>query len=227
MGKKKKENTIKEPLILYKNEKLAKALAGVKANILNREGERTIKSILITSSVRGEGTTTVALNYAAVSSESDGTKTLLIDANLRHPMIHKVFGIDNTRGFSEIVFEQANPSETIKASGIANLDIIPAGGLQVNLNRVFSKTLLRKAISEISGDYEAVILDGPAVSVFPDAPTMAGLVDGVIIVVAAHRTRREVIIEAKERLEEVGGHLLGTVLNKREYVIPERIYRKL
>ncbi len=221
------KNSISEPIILYKNDNVSKTFATMRSKMLDSEGENTIRSIMMTSAIRGEGVSTVALNYAAVTAESDGSRVLLIDSNLRHPSLHKVFGVDNSVGLSDVLFADIDLKQAIQNSGMPNLDILPAGEYKVNLNRLFSRSSVKRALDRINNSYDSIILDSPAVTAFPDASTIAGAVDGVLLVIAAHRTRREVITEAISRLESSGAHLVGTTLNKRAYVIPATIYNKL
>jgi succinoglycan biosynthesis transport protein ExoP len=226
-----KENEIKrnsgEPVILYRNEYYSKAFTGIMGNIENDEGENTIRSILVTSSVAGEGASTIALNFAAVLAAADTGRVLLVDADLRHPVIHKVLGVSNSAGFSDILFGNADAGGMIKSSGVKNLDVIPAGSFQANLNRVFSKNTFKRALGHIAGDYDHIVFDSPPVTVFPDAAAIAGGVDGVLLVIAAHRTRWEIIEGATRKLNKSGAHLLGTILNKRRFVIPSRVYKRI
>ncbi|PJA30444.1 MAG: hypothetical protein CO189_00040 [candidate division Zixibacteria bacterium CG_4_9_14_3_um_filter_46_8] len=227
MPTKRTEKFTSEPLRLYLDERFAKVFGSITSNILNREGENTIRSIVVTSAVRGEGVSTIALNYAAVSATSESMKVLLIDANLRHPSLHRALDAENSKGFSDILFSDIKPAQAVLKTSIENLHFLPAGQFQANLNRVFSKTAVKQAISGLNDQYDFIIMDSPAVSAFPDAATIAGAVDGVLMVISAHRTRREVIAESTKCLENTGAHILGSILNKRTYVIPERLYRRL
>ncbi|MBD3169397.1 MAG: polysaccharide biosynthesis tyrosine autokinase [candidate division Zixibacteria bacterium] len=216
-----------EPLILYRDEDHRKIFSSIQLKIRNQEGERTIRSICLTSSIRFEGTSTWAMNLAAATAENNDSRILLIDGNLRHPGLHKVFGMENKTGFSDLLFGNAQANEAIYNTGIKNLSFIPAGGFQVNLNRVLNKAVIKPVLDDIGTGYEWVIIDSPAVTAFPDAVTYSSVVDGTIIVIAAHRTRREIIQETQRQLEQSGAHILGTVLNRREYVIPDNVYRRL
>ncbi len=216
-----------EPIILYRSENIANAFTIIRGNIQNNEGEKAIKTICVTSSIRGEGSSTIALNFAASAAEADNQRILLLDANLRHPSLHKVFGIDNSDGLSDILFGNAQPEDVVKNTGITNLQLVPAGELQINLNRVFSRTAIKRALNSFGEKYDLIVLDSPPVTKFSDASTISGAVDGMILVVAAHRTRSEVISEALKQLNNSGAHILGSILNKREYIIPNSFYKRL
>jgi capsular exopolysaccharide synthesis family protein len=226
-GKRAANDDGSELIILYDDERISKAFAAIRSNIQNLEGERTIKSIMFTGSIRGEGTSTIAFNFAASTAETGEARVLLIDANLRHPCQHKLLGIDNAIGLSNVLFDNARVEQAVKRTSINNLDLMPSGNLQINLNRLLNKESFKRTLNSLEDKYSNIIIDCPPVTVFSDAVTISGEVDGVIVVVAAHKTRREVIGGAIKQLENSGAHLLGSVLNKREYVIPEKIYRKL
>jgi protein-tyrosine kinase len=188
--------------------------------------DRQIKTILFLSSVRGEGTSSVCAQFARSIAQGDGGKVLLVDANLRSPTLHGLFGLEREKGLTELL-DGTSADTVIRETRIPGLSLITAGAPVQDAPRLLSSPHLKRALSEWRERYSWIIFDTSPALAYADAVVLGRLLDGVIIVVQAGKTRWEVIRKAQEILTNAKANVLGVVLNKRQYVIPRPIYRRL
>ena len=177
--------------------------------------DNPLKSILVTSSSPSEGKSMTTANLAVVYAQQ-GLKVLLIDADLRKPTVHYTFRLDNLRGLSNILVNEATIEETAYATGIGNLDVISSGPIPPNPSELLGSKRMEALIQEASSSYDLIIFDTPPVLAVTDAQILGNVVDGTILVIRSGQTEYELAIKAKEALEPAKAKLLGTVLNDRE-----------
>jgi capsular exopolysaccharide synthesis family protein len=159
-------------------------------------------------------------------------KVLLIELNLRTPSLHEVFKIDPIPGLSDFV---GRDGRVTSIAGCENPIKVQSGGPYVipcGRNHSEPAVLLQSSafnlfLKKMRDSYDFVILDAPPVHRFPESQLLCAMVDGVVLVIKAGTTRRQVALSAKKQLEQAGASLLGVVLNKRRHYIPDFIYRKL
>lgn len=170
-------------------------------------------SLLISSARPAEGKSTtayaVALNLARV-----GKKVLLVDGDLRNPSMHRVVGVENERGMSNLLSGSADIASVAKATSQENLWFIPCGPLPPNPAELWGGDRVRLFLDGARSDFDHVVIDGPPVLGFADAPLLAAAVGGVVFVVEARGTRRGQARGALRRLAMGSAHLLGVVLTK-------------
>jgi polysaccharide biosynthesis transport protein len=175
------------------------------------------RTVLVTSAYPGEGKSTVVANLGRSLAES-GRPTLLVDADLRNPVLHELFGVQNDRGLSDIlrgsrVATRSHARELLRTTGIGGLTLLPAGDALRNsasllgLDSVFSSLL-----TELGEGHEFVLIDSPAVLSVPDALAISHSVDGVLLV-AGSNVRRDALRDAHQQLTRVGAKVLGVVVN--------------
>lgn len=205
---------------LEEYEKLANNIAS-----LNPEG--TMKTIMITCSVSGEGSSTVAANLAVSLSKNKTLKTLLVDGNFRRPTLHKHFGLENKFGFYDLILGEKDPEGVLKRTKWPTLLVITSGEINNNPNEIFEPHGLKYLISKLKEEFNYLIFDSAPITTYPDSLVLASRMDGIILVVQADKTRWEVAQKVKEQLEMVQANILGVVLNGRRYVIPKFLYKRL
>lgn len=170
-------------------------------------------SLLVSSARPAEGKSTtayaVALNLARV-----GKRVLLVDGDLRNPSMHRVVGIENERGMSNLLSGSADLSSLPQPTAQPNLFFIPCGPLPPNPAELWGGDRVRQFLHEAREDFDHVVIDGPPVLGFADAPLLANAVSGVLFVVEARGTRRGQARGALRRLGVGQAHLLGVVLTK-------------
>jgi len=171
------------------------------------------KSILVTSSRPAEGKSTTA--YAtALNLARLGRRVLLIDGDLRNPSMHRIVGVDGETGMSNLLSGGASLASVAKPTKQDGLDFIPCGPLPPNPAELWGGDRLRQVVAEASSRYDHVVIDGPPVLGFADAPLLASQVGGTIFVLEAKGTRRAQARGALRRLGMGQGRLLGAVLTK-------------
>lgn len=170
-------------------------------------------SLLVTSSRPAEGKSTSA--YAiAVNLARLGRRVLLADGDLRNPSMHRVVGVENDAGMSNVLSGGAQLSELARATGQEGLSFIPCGPLPPNPAELWAGDRLRLVLEDASKAYDHIVIDGPPVLGFADAPLLAASVGGTIFVLEAKGTRRAQARGALRRLSIGNGRILGALLTK-------------
>ena len=170
-------------------------------------------SMLVTSARPAEGKSTtaysIALNLARV-----GRRVLLVDGDLRNPSMHRVVGVENERGVSNLLSGSADLATLAQRTAQTNLFFIPCGPLPPNPAELWGGDRVRQFLRDAKANFDHVVIDGPPVLGFADAPLLAAAVGGIVFVVESRGTRRGQARGALRRLEVGQAHLLGAVLTK-------------
>lgn len=199
----------------------------LKINILAHHPGQTIKTILFSGTTHGDGASTTAINFATTLARNCRLKVLLIEANLITPNVHTAFRIEPERGLSDLMSNGDKPDFYIKKVEPGNLSVVTAGSKLTGSLSLFESDRFNEFLTSVRVAFDYIILDGPPVPNFSGARVLCTKVDGVVLVIEAGKTRKQVAVRAKKELEEAGGKVLGVVLNKRKYYIPEWIYKRL
>lgn len=198
----------------------------MKQLILNANPDRRIKTVLFSSSREGEGTSTVTRDFA-VTLASIGDTVLLVDANVRNPVLHDLFSLEKRTGLTELLTGGNSLNDAIKKTEIPNLSVITSGVPPANASSIFQSKLLDALLEQMKQQADWVLFDAPPIHSYNDASTLAAKMDGVIMVLQAESTRWEVAQSARERIESEKVKILGAVLNRRKMYIPQWAYRLL
>lgn len=170
-------------------------------------------SILVSSARPAEGKSTTA--YAvAVNLARIGKRVLLVDGDLRNPSMHRVVGVENERGMSNLLSGSADLASVVQPTTQENLFFIPCGPLPPNPAELWGGDRLRQFLAEARNNFDHVVVDGPPVLGFADAPILAASVNGVLFALESRGTRRGQARGALRRLQVGRAHLLGAVLTK-------------
>jgi capsular exopolysaccharide synthesis family protein len=189
------------------------AVRMVRNSILLSDFNGELKSILFTSATPGEGKSTTALHLAIAHAEQ-GKKTLLVDADLRRPTLHKRLSVDSSTGLAGVLAGQCSWKEaTCDVSGIANLSIIPAGPPSRRAADLIGAGI-SEILSEASRSFDLIIVDGPPLLGFAEPMQLAIAVDGVIVVAVAGETNRKAVGASITTLQRLRANVLGLVLNR-------------
>lgn len=184
------------------------------------------KTLLFASATEGEGASSVLTNFA-ITLAAEGDKVLLIDANLRNPVLHDLLSLDPKNGLAELILEARPLHEVIKPTKLTNLSVITAGVLHANPFRLFESNILDDLIGRMKHQAEWILFDTPPIISSDDSIMLASKMDGVIMVLQAEKSRWEVARSARERIEAGQGDILGIVLNRRRMYIPNWAYKML
>jgi capsular exopolysaccharide synthesis family protein len=169
-------------------------------------------TLCVTSGGAGEGKSLTLFNLAYVSAQL-GDRVLLVDSDMRRPTQHKMFKAPNRLGLADLLVGKASVDEVIKTSSVPNLDFLPSGKLPSSAHGVLSAARLRALIDELKTRYDYVFFDAPPIMGVSDAAIISSEVDGVLLVVQHRSYPRAVSLRAKNMVDNVGGNLIGVVLN--------------
>lgn len=182
-----------------------------------------LKSILITSSIPGEGKSTFSINLA-ISLVESGKKVLLIDADLRNPSVHRYLRIrqQQLQGLSNLLSTGKLPQDAIGHLEKYNIDILLSGSIPPNPVELLSKSNFADIIKSVENDYDFIIIDTAPVGVVTDAAVLSQFVDGVVMVVGQGLANQQQINKAKVSLANVKANVIGAVLNNYDVSIDNK-----
>jgi capsular exopolysaccharide synthesis family protein len=179
---------------------------------LTRNADK-LRVISVTSTIPSEGKSLVASNLAIVTAQT-GLRTLLVDADLRRPSVHKAFQLQSPVGLSAYLAERVNSiSEIAHTTEVPNLDVICCGATPSNPSELISSKRMMQFLDEASQRYDRVILDCPPVSAVADPLVVGAMADGVVFVTKFNKIRREHAVRSVQRIQDAGIHIIGLVLN--------------
>jgi len=198
-----------------------KEMESIAVNIKSKKG-----AVLFTSSVSGEGTTTVCSNVSRALAKVCSGNVLLMDCNVQNPEIHRLFNTGSSPGLIDILLGRINWEEAIRKSSLKNFFVLPLGqSLQEPMSRLVSEGM-EKLLNALKTDFDFICLDTPPILGSAVAEMLAPWVEALVLVIKAQVTRREVIMRAVERMIP-HKKFLGAVFNWQEFVIPQYLYKRL
>lgn len=201
---------------------------GVLRNSLDKLlSQRKKKALVFTSSSHGEGTTTLVTNFARLLAVQSGERILLLEMNARKPSLFWKMGLKSEVGVTHFLSQQVPFSAIVQKSAGGAFDVAHVGEkdpakIQLHLDRLYPKLL-----EEATAAYDTVLVDAPPVVGSPETPPVTAHADGVVLVVQSGRTKREIVSRSLEMIELFDGNVLGVILNRKKYYIPEFIYRRI
>ncbi len=181
------------------------------------------RCLMITSSQRGEGKSLFASHFSLVLAHHLRKRILLVDGDLRRPVQHGVFQVRRAPGLAELLQGQDVKAQ---ATARANLDVLPAGSARENFSEILSGGDIVAAVEGWKRDYDLIVLDSPPVVPVSDPLQYIDAADGVIFLLLAGRTPRDVVQRGVEILRGVGANIIGIVANNVSEVLPYHYDRK-
>lgn len=188
----------------------AEAYRTLRTNIQYSSFDKEIRTIVVTSAEMAEGKSTVAGNIAISFSQGE-KKVILIDCDLRKPSVHKNFKVSNLVGLSEVLLGKVVLQKAVKKRG-ENFHFLTSGKIPPNPSEMLASSAMTTLIEKLKEEYDIIVLDTAPLKAVTDAQILSTKVDGTILVVRAARTKRDVVIDAKNLLDKVGANIIGTVL---------------
>jgi non-specific protein-tyrosine kinase len=194
--------------------RVAEAYRVLRTNLQFSAIGQRLNVLMITSSKPKEGKSTTAANLAAVIAQS-GKRVILVDADLRRPVQHLIFELDNEQGLTTAFLdENGSVSKYLKPVTADSLSVLPSGPIPHNPAELLDSQRMVQVIDALKKEADLVIVDSPPVLSVADATILASRVDGVLMVVDSGYTRRGVAKRAKETLQGIGANILGVVVNR-------------
>lgn len=191
----------------------SEAFRALRTNIQYSLVDKPVKSIVISSPNPGEGKSTIAANLA-VSYAHGEKNVLIIDADLRKPMLHTILDLHKKPGLTNILFESMDLSSGIQDTVVENLKAISCGDIPANPADLLGSVKFKKLFQDLQEKFDVIILDTPPLLAATDASVLSTIVDGMIIVTSSRRTKLEELRVSVESINNVRGRIFGTVLNK-------------
>jgi capsular exopolysaccharide synthesis family protein len=185
----------------------------------NDEG-RHYKSFLITSSNRGEGKSTIASWLAVTIAQFPTKKVLHVDADLRRPRGHSIFGLNNAVGLKDCLADNIDPMDVIKKTPLPNLQVITAGDRTPQPGKLFESEHLKEVLAKLEFYYDIVIVDSAPVLAVSDTLFLCSEIEAVMLVVLAGVTPREVVQRSRNILDDSRANVVGVILNNATQVLP-------
>ena len=176
------------------------------------DGDPARRALAVVSAARAEGRSFIAANLAVVFSQF-GDRTLLIDADLRHPSQHRLFGLDSRIGLSTILSGRAGPEALVRVPGMPNLAVLPSGAVPPNPHELLARPLLTQMLDALASEFDVILLDSPAAAETADAQTLVVRAGAALIVTRKNATRTWRVQGVSASVVQTKATIVGTVLN--------------
>jgi capsular exopolysaccharide synthesis family protein len=190
----------------------SEAARAIRTNISFMSPDKPYRTLLITSAGPSEGKTTVACCIATAMAQA-GHRTLLVDADLRRPRVHRVFDRTNDRGLSDALVDRSKLSELIVSTQVPGLSVLLSGPSCPSPAENLQSESFQKVLAELESRFDRVLIDSPPVAPITDAVILSTRVDATLLVVRALTSARETVRHARRSLQDVRANLIGAVLN--------------
>jgi succinoglycan biosynthesis transport protein ExoP len=213
------------PLISYlePQSETAEAYRALRTSILLSSVSHPPRSILVTSSVPQDGKTITCVNVGIVLAQQ-GKRILLVDADMRRPTIHKIFGMSGQTGLSNILTGNAKVSDAIQATVQPNLFALPAGPIPPHPSELLSSALMQDLLKRWREEYDHIIIDSPPVISVTDAVLLSVQADAVLLIIRSGQTTTAHVRRTRNLLQSVKASLLGVVVNAADLASPDYYY---
>jgi tyrosine-protein kinase Etk/Wzc len=182
----------------------------VNFSLINTDG--VLKSILVTSAGQGEGKTLTAINMAQAFARG-GMRVLLIDGDLRCPVIHKVLGIDREPGLANVLVNRIAPAHAMYQQQNENLAVMPCGTALPHPSEILFTKGMRDLLADLKREFDLIVIDAPPLIAVTDSVILGTEVDGVCLVIKSGRTSHASLLRAKQLLENGRSRIIGTIVN--------------
>lgn len=226
---KKVENTKIEPHIVSFHDPaspVGEQYKVIRTNIQSLKIKDGSKVFVITSSVNGEGKTVTSVNLSLTMAHDLNKKSiLLIDADMRKGRVSKYLGLNQSPGLSEVLKGEAELADTFVSPNIENLTIMPSGKVPRNPAELLSSRNMTSILATVKAKFDYVFIDSPPVMPLTDPCVLGAAADGVILVIQAGKTQRDMIKTVEHRLYQAHAKLLGYIMTNVEYHLPHYLYR--
>jgi protein-tyrosine kinase len=191
----------------------AEAYRTLRTNIDFSSLDRPIHTLLVTSVASNENKSITVANLAVSLAQGD-KKTILVDADVRRPALHTLFGLSNDKGLTSLFIDAKGPIEpALQAVNVPNLKVLTSGPLPPNPAELLGSQRMLDVIEALKTHADIVLFDAPPIIAVTDASVLGTRVDGVLLVVQAGQTRREQAKRAKQQLEKLHIRVIGAVLS--------------
>lgn len=190
----------------------AEAYRFLGTDFLFTAADEPMQTVMVATAQPGQGGTTTITNLAITIAQA-GRRVVLVDADMRRPEIHTIFGVDNEVGLSSVLQDKAALAEALKPTGVDNLLLLSAGPVPSNAWKLLRSRRMREIIETLKEQSDFIFFDSPSAIVFADAAVLASMVDGVILVVRAQQSPRGSELQVRNLLNKAKANIISVVLN--------------
>jgi capsular exopolysaccharide synthesis family protein len=191
----------------------SEAFRAMRTGVVSAAGEKGPKSVLVASAAEGEGKTLVASNLAIALARAN-QRVLLVDADMRRPTLHDIFGQRLEPGLSNVLGGTATLAEALRLTTVPGLTVVPAGTPTMQASELLGSAIFNELFEILQEHFVWVIIDSPPVLTVTDASIVARKASGVVFVLGCGMTTSRVARLAVDELQRLGGRVVGTVLNR-------------
>lgn len=195
----------------FPRSQIAEAFRGLRTNLLFMRPNANFKTLLVTSAGVGEGKTSVSTNLA-IALAAAGKKVCVVDTDLRRPRVHKVFDLENDEGLTLVMIGEITLDEAV-VDIEENLSVLRCGPVPPNPSEQLASAAFTAIVTELKHRFDMVLFDSPPAALLSDASMLCQCTDGVLIVVRAEVTHRNLLKRAVKNLQSVNAVILGAVVN--------------
>ena len=212
---------IKKELVAHKDPKspVSETFRTLRTNIQFMNTNKRLKTLLVTSTMPGEGKSWVASNLAVTFAQA-GRRVILIDADMRKGRVYSIFGVTPRPGLSNYLSgvgendERNDLGNYLRKTEIPNLYVMPAGNIPPNPSELLVTHQMRNLLEELKRECDIVIIDGTPSKLVTDAVILSRFTDSTIVVTAHNQTKKDDLAQVVKDIKNVGGHVAGVVYNK-------------
>ena len=191
---------------------VSEAYRGVRTALTMRSRGTRNRVLAFTSAGPREGKSTTVMNLATVLAYAS-RRTLIVDADLRKPRVHKSFDMDNASGLTNAIVSDANPLDFCRATEVPGVDVLTSGPIPPNPSELLGSDRMREVIEALRARYDHVIIDTPPIGAVTDAAVLGTIVDGIVLVVHAGKTRSSIVQRGLEQMRYISAPIEGVILN--------------
>jgi polysaccharide biosynthesis transport protein len=190
----------------------AEAYRVLRTNIMFQRKDESMNTVTIVSGGAGEGKSTTIFNLAVIFAQN-GNRVLLIDSDLRRPSVHKILGVSNNVGLTNVLLGKCKLEDAIQTTGQEGMDALPSGKLPSSAMGILNSPQMKELIQDVKGRYDFVFFDAPPIMGVSDASILASMIDMTLLVIQYRKYPQAMTVRARQSVEKVGGYLLGVVMN--------------
>jgi capsular exopolysaccharide synthesis family protein len=203
----------------HPNSSVAECCRAIRTNLLFMSPDKPFRTMLVSSSGPREGKSTAVISLGVTMAQS-GSRVLIVDTDMRRPRLHKAFGVPNDLGVSSLVVGEGSLDAAVKSTEVANLFVLPCGPIPPNPAELLHTGAFKDLLKSVSAKFDRVILDSPPIGPLTDAVILGTQVDGVVLVLKAGETSREMVKRTARALIDVKARMFGVVLNQADLADP-------
>ncbi|MBN2200815.1 polysaccharide biosynthesis tyrosine autokinase [bacterium] len=191
---------------------ISEAYRTIRTNIQYSRADKPMKTAMVTSSGMGEGKSTSVANLAITFAQM-GSKTLLVDTDLRRPVLHGIFEQSRNEGLTNVLVGRLSMEEAVKPTKIDHLSLVTSGTLPPNPSELLASKMMQQFINRATSQFDIVLFDTPPIIAVTDAAVLASQLDGAILVIRSGVTNRDALLHSKALLDNVKANMLGILIN--------------